>query len=192
MMHGRKKSDSVIVAGKPTNKAATVADEPAEPRTAAKGNASRQSTYRTQSRKTRVTNAILDTVEARFVALEMQLKAAESRAKSQFQFACERQDAGGIVELPNPLKPRRLEMEKTAISIAASPIGARPMARAPPGASGQFRGKSCLLSFGVNLSLSGRSATLRSSCQSPSRGVASLPSSATAQAGTWPHRARMP
>ena len=57
MMHGRKKSDSVIVAGKPTKKAATVAAEPVEPRTGAKGNASRQCTYRTQSRKTRVTGA---------------------------------------------------------------------------------------------------------------------------------------
>jgi hypothetical protein len=57
MMHGRKKSDSVIVAGKPTKKAATVAAEPVEPRTGAKGNASQQSTHRTQSRKTRVTRA---------------------------------------------------------------------------------------------------------------------------------------
>ena len=51
MMHGRKKSDPVIVAGKPTNKAAKVAAEPVEPRTGAKGNASQQSTLRTQSRK---------------------------------------------------------------------------------------------------------------------------------------------
>jgi hypothetical protein len=107
-MHGRKESDSAIVAGKPTNKAATVAAEPVEPRTAAKGNASQQSTYRTQSRKTLVTNAILDTVEARFTALEMQLKTVESRAKP-FQFAREREEPGTIVDLPNPLKPRRLD-----------------------------------------------------------------------------------
>src|SRR2546430_4152448 len=50
MMHGREKSDSVIVAGKPTNKAVPTAAEPVEPRAEAKGNASQQSTRRTQSR----------------------------------------------------------------------------------------------------------------------------------------------
>ena len=57
MMHGRKKSDSVIVAGKPTNKAAMVAAEPAEPRTGTKGNARQQNTLRTQCRK-RVSQAL--------------------------------------------------------------------------------------------------------------------------------------
>src|SRR5215475_7639266 len=57
MMHGRKKSDSVIVAGKPTNKAAMVAAEPVEPRTGTKGNASQQNTLRTQCRK-RVSQAL--------------------------------------------------------------------------------------------------------------------------------------
>src|SRR5207302_10360667 len=47
MMHGREKSDSAIVAGKPTNKAVSTA---AERRAEAKGNASQQSTRRTQSR----------------------------------------------------------------------------------------------------------------------------------------------
>src|SRR5438270_4931912 len=50
MMHDRKKSDSAIVAGKPTNKAGQPAAEPVEPRVEAKGNASQQSTRRTQSR----------------------------------------------------------------------------------------------------------------------------------------------
>ena len=50
MMHGREKSDSVIVAGKPTNKAVSTAAEPVERRAEAKGNASQQSTRRTQSR----------------------------------------------------------------------------------------------------------------------------------------------
>jgi hypothetical protein len=44
MMHGREKSDSAIVAGKPTNKAGQPAAEPVEPRVEAKGNASQQST----------------------------------------------------------------------------------------------------------------------------------------------------
>src|SRR6266480_5362276 len=50
MMHGREKSDSAIVAGKLTNKAVSTAAEPVERRAEAKGNASQQSTRRTQSR----------------------------------------------------------------------------------------------------------------------------------------------
>jgi hypothetical protein len=50
MMHGREKSDSAIVAGKPTNKAVSTAAEPVERRAEAKGNASQQSTRWTQSR----------------------------------------------------------------------------------------------------------------------------------------------
>src|SRR6266404_3830307 len=50
MMHDREKSDSAIVAGKPTNKAVPTATESVERRAEAKGNASQQSTRRTQSR----------------------------------------------------------------------------------------------------------------------------------------------
>ena len=57
MMHGREKSDSAIVAGKPTNKAVPTAAEPVEPRAGAKGNASQQSTHRTQGRE-RVSQAL--------------------------------------------------------------------------------------------------------------------------------------
>src|ERR1700738_4278777 len=46
MMHGHEKSDSVIVAAKPANKAERSAAELVEP----KGNAGWQSTLRTQSR----------------------------------------------------------------------------------------------------------------------------------------------
>jgi RNA-directed DNA polymerase len=46
MMHGREKSDSAIVAGKPTNKLEQSAAEPAEPRAEAEGNTSQQSTCR--------------------------------------------------------------------------------------------------------------------------------------------------
>jgi RNA-directed DNA polymerase len=52
MMHGPGESDSAIVAGKPTNKAERSAAEPVEPRAETKGNASQQSTGRTQSRGT--------------------------------------------------------------------------------------------------------------------------------------------
>ena len=57
MMHGREKSDSAIVAAKPTNKAVPTAAEPAEPRAGAKGNARQQSTHRTQGRE-RVAQAL--------------------------------------------------------------------------------------------------------------------------------------
>src|ERR1700730_8268894 len=57
MMHGREKSDSAIVAGTPTNKAVPTAAEPVEPRAGAKGNASQQSTHRTQGRE-RVSQAL--------------------------------------------------------------------------------------------------------------------------------------
>jgi RNA-directed DNA polymerase len=57
MMHEREKSDPNIVAGKPTNKAATAAAESVEPRAGTKGNAGEQSTHRTQSRE-RVSQAL--------------------------------------------------------------------------------------------------------------------------------------
>ena len=72
MMHEREKSDSVIVAVKPTNKAASAAAEPVEPRTGTKRNAGEQSTHRTQGR-VRVSQA-LDRVR----------KAAKQRKKERF------------------------------------------------------------------------------------------------------------
>lgn len=50
MMHGRGKSDSAIVAVKPTNKAEQLAAEPVEQRAEAEGNAAQQSTRRAQDR----------------------------------------------------------------------------------------------------------------------------------------------
>ncbi|MGA2792888.1 MAG: reverse transcriptase domain-containing protein, partial [Roseiarcus sp.] len=50
MMHEREKSDSVVVAVKPTNKAEQSAAEPVEQRTGTKGNAGQQSTRRAQDR----------------------------------------------------------------------------------------------------------------------------------------------
>jgi hypothetical protein len=52
MMHAREKSDSAIVAGKPTNNAVTTAAEPVERRAGTKGNANQQSTDRAQNRAT--------------------------------------------------------------------------------------------------------------------------------------------
>jgi RNA-directed DNA polymerase len=51
MMHGHGKSDSAIVARKPTNKAGQPAAESVERRAEAKGNASQQSTRRAQDRE---------------------------------------------------------------------------------------------------------------------------------------------
>ena len=51
MMNGREKSDSAIVAMKPTNKAGQPAAEPVEPRAGTKGNVGQQSTRRTQNRE---------------------------------------------------------------------------------------------------------------------------------------------
>lgn len=71
-MHDQEKSDSGIVAAKPTNKAGRPAAELVEPRPETKGNADQQSTRRTQSR-VRVTQA-LDRVR----------QAARQRTKEQF------------------------------------------------------------------------------------------------------------
>jgi hypothetical protein len=49
-MHDQEKSDSAIVAAKPSNKAGTPAAEAVEPRAGTKGNADQQSTLRTQGR----------------------------------------------------------------------------------------------------------------------------------------------
>ena len=57
MMHDHEKSDSAIVATKPTNKTERSAAEPAEPRAETKRNASEQSTHRTLSR-VRVSQAL--------------------------------------------------------------------------------------------------------------------------------------
>src|ERR1700687_6140103 len=52
MMYDREKSDSAIVAVKPTNKAGQPAAELVEPRAGAEGNVSQQSTGRAQYRET--------------------------------------------------------------------------------------------------------------------------------------------
>src|ERR1700693_1227510 len=51
MMHEPEKSDSVVVATKPANKAERSAAELVEPRTETKGNADQQSTRRAQDRE---------------------------------------------------------------------------------------------------------------------------------------------
>ena len=75
MMHGREKSDPVVVAGKPANKAVSTAAEPVEPRAGAKGNAEQLSTLRTQGRQgvsqglDRIRQAARQKKEMQFTAL---------------------------------------------------------------------------------------------------------------------------
>jgi hypothetical protein len=57
MMHEGEKSDSAIVAEKPTNKAGQSAAEPVEPRAGTKGKANQQSTRRAQDRESVSSNS---------------------------------------------------------------------------------------------------------------------------------------
>ena len=70
MMNGREKSDSVIVALNPTNKAGQPAAEPGERRAGTEGNAGQQSTCRAQNRES--------------VALDRGRTAARHRKKERF------------------------------------------------------------------------------------------------------------
>src|SRR6266700_5139955 len=75
MMYGREKSDSAVVAMKPTNKAGRLAAEPAERRAGTKGNADQQSTRRAQDRESvsqalgRIRQAARQRKKERFTAL---------------------------------------------------------------------------------------------------------------------------
>src|SRR6476620_7773123 len=79
MMHGREKSDSAIVAGKPTNKAERSAAEPVEPRAEAKGNAGQQSTHRAQYRE-RVSKAL--------ACIRQHIAAVDTRGGSRMRESC--------------------------------------------------------------------------------------------------------
>src|SRR3954453_13597144 len=99
MMHEAEKSDPVVVAGKPTNKAAQAAAEPVEPRTGTKGNADQQSTRRAQDRVSvsqaleRVREAARQRKKEKFTALFHHL--SESMLRIAF-FALKRDAAPGI------------------------------------------------------------------------------------------------
>ena len=114
MMHGREKSDAVIVAMKPTNKAGRPAAEPVEPRTATKRNADEQSTCRTQGRASvsqaldRVRQAAKQRKKERFTALFHHLSVDLLR---EAFFALKRDAAPGVdgltwTEYQADLEPR--------------------------------------------------------------------------------------
>ena len=97
MMHGPEESDSVVVAGKPTNKVERSTAELVEPRTETKGNADQQSTRRAQDR------------ESVSQALERVRVAARQRRKEKF------------TSLLHHVNPAMLRMAFHAIKRDAAP-----------------------------------------------------------------------
>ena len=99
MMHEPEKSASVVVAGKPTNKAEQSVAEPVEPRTETKGNAGQQSTRRAQDRASvsqaldRVRQAARRRKKERFTALLHHLDLAMLRTAF---YAIKRDAAPGV------------------------------------------------------------------------------------------------
>src|SRR5215471_18121806 len=97
MIHEPEESDSVVVAGKPTNKVERSTAELVEPRTETKGNAGQQSTRRAQDR------------ESVSQALERIRVAARHRRKEKF------------TSLLHHIDPAMLKMAFFAIKRDAAP-----------------------------------------------------------------------
>ena len=97
MMHGRGKSDSAIVAVKPTNKAERSAAEPVEPRAETKGNADQQSTYRAQNRIS--VSQALDCMR--------QALAVWTRGRSRMRESCTYGSVRGALSNERPYRDRR-------------------------------------------------------------------------------------
>src|ERR1700704_3317039 len=135
MMHGRGESDSAIVAAKPTNKAERSAAEPVEPRAGTKGNASQQSTGRTQRRKTvsqaleRIRQAARQRKKERFTALLHHVNVDLLR---QAFFEIKKDAAPGSV----PGAPVTAGLQPKAGRSAASTCGRRPGGQDRPTADG--------------------------------------------------------
>src|SRR5215211_815933 len=99
MMYELEKSDPVVVAGKPTNKAAQTAAEPVQPRTGTKENAGQQRTRRAQARvsvsqaQDRVRQAARQRKKERFTALLHHISPAMLRTAF---YAIKRDAAPGV------------------------------------------------------------------------------------------------
>src|ERR1700676_4895343 len=99
MMHGRKKSDSAIVAMKSANKVGQPTTEPTEPRAEAKGNASQQRTRRAQDRESvsqaleRIRKVAKERKQERFTSLFPHL--SQETLRTAF-FALRREAAPGV------------------------------------------------------------------------------------------------
>jgi RNA-directed DNA polymerase len=87
MMHGRGKSDPVIGAVKPANKAAPTAAELVEQRPGAEGNASQQSAHRAQDRESvlqaleRIRNVRRQAPEVRAVCINVHVRIGAGGAR---------------------------------------------------------------------------------------------------------------
>ena len=111
MMHGRGKSDSAIVAVKPTNKVVRpateqsaveqTAAEPVEPRAGTKGNADWQSTHRTLSRAG--VSQALERIR--------QMLAVKTRGRSRMRESCTSGSVRGALSNERPYRNRRSSHE---------------------------------------------------------------------------------
>ena len=117
MMHGRGKSDSAIVAVKPTNKAERSAAEPVEPRAETKGNADQQSTYRAQNRIS--VSQALDCMR--------QALAVWTRGRSRMRESCTYGSVRGALSNERPYRDRRDLGELSDRAAVGAPAQPRPI-----------------------------------------------------------------
>jgi hypothetical protein len=115
MMHGRRKSDSAIVAVKPANNAERSAAEPVEPRAGTKGNAGQQSTRRTQSRIS----------VSKMLARIRQIVAVDTRGRSRMRESCMYGSERGARGNSRPYRTRRAFITLLGGGAMARPFGTR-------------------------------------------------------------------